>query len=323
MLRPCDRALGLASDQAGAVSASQLYAVGVTAKQVRVAVRARRWRRVLPGVFVVFTGPLPDLTRVWCALLYAGAGATASHGTALWLHDGAERGTPLPRPIELSVPHERKVKAPAGVVVHRRRKLPDSWGSPPRLRVEPTVLDLAEAAHGEDAALEPVLRAIQRRLTKASRLRTELGRRGRHRWRGLLTEVLAEENDGVTTPLELRYARDVERAHRLPKAERNRPEGANGRRRYRDNRYVEFGLVVELDGEEAHPRDDAHLDRRRDNAVTVMQQGTLRYGWREVTGLRCATADEVARALQHRGWTGRAHPCGLGCRLPGTWTRLG
>lgn len=320
------RALAVAQEQAGALSMRQALALGLTRSQVAAAVTAGRWRRALPGVFVVFTGPMPSLTRVWCAQLFCGPGAVAAGRTALWLLDGAGRDEPLPHPIELYVPHGRRVRAPRGVVVRRRRDLDRSTasaGTPRRTRLEATVLDLADRAGSEEGAVDVVLRVIQRRLTTARRLRAELAARARHRRRGLLTDMLAEVDDGVTTPLELRYARDVERAHGLPAAQRNRPEGRSGRRRYRNNRYLDFGLLVELDGEEAHPPEEAYLDRRRDNAVVVVEQGTLRYGWRDVTGRRCLTADEVGAALAHRGWTGRPTPCGPDCRLRVSRARTG
>ncbi|MFI7586198.1 hypothetical protein ACIB24_03895 [Spongisporangium articulatum] len=308
----------LAAEQGGAVSRPQLLAIGVTQAQIEAALLARRWRRVLSGVYVTFTGPLPDLTRIWCAVLHGGRGAVASHGTALWLHD--RTNLLLPSTISVSIPHERQVSGRPGLVVHRRRDLARvtaAAGSPPRVRLEVAVLDVADQAAAEEAALDPVLRAIQRRLTTADRLRLELSSRGRHRWRGLLGEMFTEVDDGVTTPLERRYVRDVERAHGLPVAERNRTEPTRRGNRYRDNRYVDFGLLVELDGLEAHPPEERHLDRARDNATAVTGQGTLRYGWRDVTAWRCATAEQVGTALQVRGWRGAPRRCGPACRITG------
>jgi very-short-patch-repair endonuclease len=79
--------------------------------------------------------------------------------------------------------------------------------------------------------------------------------------------------------------------------------------------FVEFGLIVELDGQEAHPTGDAFRDRRRDNQVTVSGRRTLRYGWREVSQDPCGVAAEVAAVLTILGWTGNPHPCGPRCTL--------
>ncbi|MBA3252556.1 MAG: hypothetical protein H0T66_20145 [Geodermatophilaceae bacterium] len=61
----------------------------------------RRRRRVHPGVYATFNGPLPDLARVWAALLYVGEDAVASHDCTEWLH-----GLPadLPPTVSVSVP---------------------------------------------------------------------------------------------------------------------------------------------------------------------------------------------------------------------------
>jgi hypothetical protein len=84
---------GLADHQAGAVSRAQLLASGMTDSQIDAQLNARRWQRIYPGVFVTFTGPLPELTRIWCAVLYAGDGAVASYRTAAWLQ-GIEDALP-------------------------------------------------------------------------------------------------------------------------------------------------------------------------------------------------------------------------------------
>ena len=57
----------------------------MTDGQITAQLRARRWQRGLPGVYVTYTGPLTPLAHVWVALLYCGDGATAIHGTAEWL----------------------------------------------------------------------------------------------------------------------------------------------------------------------------------------------------------------------------------------------
>jgi hypothetical protein len=121
----------------------------------------------------------------------------------------------------------------------------------------------------------------------------------------------------VASPLELRYARDVERAHGLPPGLRNRPErGPQGKTRYHDVRYPEFGTVVELDGREAHPGDEAFRDLYRDNVLAAAGDQVLRYGWRDVTCRTCASAFQVGTLLARRGWTGHLRKCGPTCRLP-------
>ena len=70
-----------------------------------------RWRRVLPGVYATFTGPISAHGRVWAALLYAGRDAAASHGTALWLWELTDEA---PAVIDVVVPESRRVLAQPG-----------------------------------------------------------------------------------------------------------------------------------------------------------------------------------------------------------------
>lgn len=98
-----------------------------------------------------------------------------------------------------------------------------------------------------------------------------------------MSGLLLEVGEGVTTPLERHYVRDVERAHALPRGSRNQLDVGGGRRRYRDVRYQRWRLVVELDGRAAHPEDEREFDDLRDNEVATRGERTLRYGWRSVT----------------------------------------
>lgn len=133
----------------------------------------------------------------------------------------------------------------------------------------------------------------------------------------LLTEVA----DGIQSPLERRYLKDVERPHGLPRGARNRVEGRRGHRRYRDVRYRRFRVVVELDGRAAHPEHDRERDDLRDNELAERGEQTLRYGWRSVTGRRCQVALQVAGLLARNGWAGVATPCGEGGPVGGAYGR--
>lgn len=83
----------LAVAQDGVLSRSQALACGLTDGMLETEQRARRWQRPFAGVYVTFSGPLPERTKVWAALLAAGRGAVASHSTAAWL-DGLRDGAP-------------------------------------------------------------------------------------------------------------------------------------------------------------------------------------------------------------------------------------
>ncbi len=112
------------------------------------------------------------------------------------------------------------------------------------------------------------------------------------------------------SPLELNYARDVERAHGLPRGKRQLRSRRGSY--YRDVTYEEFQLIVELDGRLGHDGLGRFRDMRRDNLAILMGQLTLRYGWFDVVDRPCQVAWEVAAVLAARGWTAvpsRCHRC--------------
>ena len=311
----------VARAQAGVVARRQLLGLGLTEGQVGALLDNRRWRGLLPGVYATFTGPVPPLAQAWAACLACGDGAALGGRTALWLWGVLPE--PPPR-TTVCIPERRHITPPTGVTVVRRRRLGSAVHpvrSPPVLKVEEAVLDVADDGDAR-RAVDVVLRAVGERRTTPARLRAALAWRRRHRHRGLLVELLTESEEGVRSFLERRYRRDVELAHGLPRAERNRTEpvlNASGRavrNRYRDVRYRGRRLVVELDGDEAHRPWRRPTDRARDNSVTLAEDRHLEYGWQEVVGEPCRVALEVATVLRQQGWRGFPSRCGPGCSLP-------
>jgi hypothetical protein len=312
------RILALAGEQAGCVSRTQLVDVGLSDDQLRQAVASGRWADTgFPGVYLASPGLDDYPTRCWAALLYAGAGAVLSHATASWwwrLRDEA------PDDVHVTVPVSRRVRPQAGLRVHYALHLEETRHPgliPPRTRIEDTVLDLADAPRSRAVdVIDLVLRACQRRLTTSARLAERLEMRLKIRHRKLLTDVLAEAAEGVQSALERRYARDVERAHGLPRGRRSRQEGRPGGRRYRDVRYDRWSTVVELDGATYHPEELREQDQLRDNDVLVEDGArTVRYGWRTVTVTPCTAAAQVLTLVVQGGWTGTPRRCGPSCTL--------
>jgi hypothetical protein len=308
----------LSSGQEGVVARRQLTEIGIGRPFVRSQLRGKRWRRVLPGVYATFTGPLPDLARVWAAVLYAGPDAAASHQTAAWLNS---LRPDLPERLDICVPHGHRHRGSRKTVRVRQSRHLAARVHPARLPqqtgLEDTVLDLTDAARSERPVVDVVLRACQQRLTTAARLTLTMRSRKRIRWRGLQKELLTDVRDGVLSTLERRYFRDVERAHGLPTGQRNCADDSGSRRRYRDVRYRRWRLVVELDGRAAHPAEERELDDLRDNQVAERAERTLRYGWRSVAATPCATAAQVARLLTQNGWKGTPVPCSPTCTVAG------
>jgi very-short-patch-repair endonuclease len=286
---------------------------GITDAMIRAQVDAHRWQRVHPSTFVAHNGELGFRTRAWAAVLFCGPSAVVSHRAAGYLIGLLDRP---PAVIDVSVPARRRPRGARGIRINRRRIALASSGSPPRVTVEDTVLDLVCRAANTDEVVSLITAACQRRLTTAARLREAAQRRGTLPWRSLVNDVLLEA-DSAHSALEWRYLRDVERRHGLPASKRQAP-GRRGRSNlWRDVAYRKYRLIVELDGTAAHPPEDRHRDMARDNRVVVEGGKSLSYGWHAVAGHFCEAADQVATVLQHSGWTGTPTPCGPNCPVGG------
>jgi hypothetical protein len=246
-----------------------------------------------------------------------------SHETAAEL----QRLTDKPaETIHVTVPGQRHIAAIRGVSLHRSRRAVDAVqrdSSPPRTRVEETVLDLTQAAANFDDVCGWVTRAFARDLTDEPRLRAAMRHRPKLRWRADLHALISAAASGDHSVLEYRYERDVERAHGLPEPVRQAPfAGPDSGRGRRDRVYREYGVVVELDGRLGHGPEDQWWDKARDNAAAADGNQSLRYGWAHIRWNPCATALQVARVLRIRGWDGWPRPCSPGCPVERALARL-
>lgn len=302
----------LAEVQDLALSRAQLLALGASSAWIARRVSSGAWQRPFPGVVVTHSGPVSWVTRARCAVLYAGGGAALSHAAAAHLY-GFDRKPPPA--VDVSVPATRRVTPQPGLRIHLRRRMPRAQGSLPCVNPVDTVLDVAGTARDVDAVVAAVTAAAREGI-RPWHVRRALEERARHPHRALLRDLLADVADGVESPLEARYRRDVERAHGLPRATLQGRQRLDGGWIRSDARYAEQGVRIELDGALAHPGGRTDADTWRDNAVLLTAGDlTLRYRWRHVAVTPCRTALQVSSALRGRGWSGRPVPCGPGCAV--------
>lgn len=309
----CQRLLRL---QLGVIASWQAEYAGLSVLRMKNLVRYGRWQRLHHGVYAAFTGEPSRDAVMWAAVLRAGPQSILSHETAAELDGLVDKRSKL---LHVTIPESQRVRPIPGFVIHRSSRIleaRDPRSLPPRTMVEETVLDLAQAATSFDNVISLVARSCQRRLTTPFLLTLALEARAKTRWRAELELALRDVADGVHSVLEYRYLRDVERAHGLPTADRQARAVQHGRMVYRDARYGEYGVAVELDGKASHPDDRRWRDNRRDNAAAADGLFTLRYGWADVTERPCETAEEVGAVLGRRGWPGPLRRCGPACRLP-------
>jgi len=306
--------------QSRIVGRRQAVRYGVTRAAVGRRIRSGAWQRLHRGTYATFSGVPPREARLWAAVVRAGSGAVLSYETAAEVHRLVDQPSSK---IHITVPisHDPARRGPIrGVIIHRSRNLASEHLPPwqlPRTPIEETVLDLVESAKTTDDAFAWLTRAIGRGLVNPAMLRDALAARKRMRRRRWLVEALADVADGVMSPIELRYVRDVERAHGLPHARRQARRELDGGVRYLDNFYEAFRLCVEIDGRLTHPPEQKWRDADRDSDNLFRDDvQTIRLGLRHVTSGRCAQAAKLARLFIRRGWdAGGLRPCGPDCAV--------
>jgi hypothetical protein len=306
--------------QSRIVGRRQAVGNGVTGSAVGRRFRSGAWQRLHRGTYATFSGVPPRQARLWAALVRAGSGAVLSHETAAEVHELIDK--PAAK-IHITVPisHDPARRGPIrGVIIHRSRNVASQPLPPwqlPRTPIAETVLDLIESAKTTDDAFAWLTRAVSRDLVHPAMLREALKARKRMRRRPWLLEALTDVADGVMSPIELRYVRDVERAHGLPSARRQVRRELDGGVRFLDNFYEAFKLCVEIDGRLTHPPEQKWRDADRDSDNLFRDDvQTIRLGLRHVTSGRCAQAAKLAALFTRRGWDGEGlRPCGPDCAV--------
>lgn len=282
----------VAAYQDDVVTREQCLGLGLSRTVIQRHLDQGLWWPVARGVYYLAGSSPPWPARAWAGILIGGTGAMLA-GRAAAFRWGILKEQP--GIIEVLVP-ERRTPAPRSPWKFiRTRNPPRPSGSPPRTPLPRTVIDLCAAEPRRAPAW--LADALHSRKTTASALVAEVNRRERVPQRQLLVSLLGRHVEGVDSELEHIYARDVERAHGLPR----------GRRQSRDGRYrkdVDYGgLIVELDGRIGHEGEGRFRDMERDNFHLLSGQVTLRYGWQDCVERPCEVAYQVARMLRQLGWT--------------------
>lgn len=117
----------LARNQAGVVSRQQALKAGLTRGMIDTKVKSGWWVLVHAGVYQIFTGHITREARLWAAILYAGQGAYLSHRTAAQINKLTDDESPV---IDVTIPSNRRVKAPEGVSIHLSSHKAMVWRPP-------------------------------------------------------------------------------------------------------------------------------------------------------------------------------------------------
>jgi len=304
--------------QDGLIARRQVLAAGGSAHDIRRRLRRREWATVHPGVYVNHTGPLTWRQRAWAAVLLHWP-AALSGASALRAHEGPGRRRHDDRAtIEVIVRRGRRATSIPGVGVRASRRFDEAVQldlHPPRQRYDDAIIELADTAHDDLAAIATLADACGARRTTAARLRAQVAVMSRLRRRRWLEAVLDDIAEGTCSVLEHAYLTRVERAHGLPRGLRQIPDrDGRGRRVYRDVVYggnrPRWRQYVELDGRLGHETTaDRDRDLERDLDAALEHADSVRLGYGQVLGRPCGTAAKLGRLFQRQGWNGEATRC--------------
>lgn len=304
----------LTMTQDGVISRRQILATDGTDDDIARLRRRRELIHVHRGVYVNHSGRLTQAQRHWAAVLAFWPAALA-HTSAL--------PDPPTTVVHVAVGPGRNLQPLPRIVLHRTPNFEhraELDRNPPAIRLEHALIDVVSGElRREDvvSAFAVLARICATRRTIPQRILQVLATRQRVCGRRTLEAMLADVRDGACSVLERGYLHRVERAHGLPRGERQTRSTATGRSTYQDVRYRGQGVVVELDGRAFH---DSPRDRDRDalrDLAELSRSGvvTTRLTYGLVFDDACRTALLIGDLLRRRGWTGRPQSCPK-CRRP-------
>lgn len=286
----------LISFQHGLFTREQCLTLGGSVEFLRRMVRQRRFHRLAAGLYSAVAEP-DWLGWAWGGLLLGGSHATLGGSAAAHLHGFAGQ----PSVIEVWAPVPPRVTGPWKF----RRGSRLGRGEPSRVSAVEALLEVASAQEGE-AAQATIIAALHSRRVSATTLNSWVMNSPRLRNRRFILEALELAAAGAESVLEARFLERVERAHGLPAGARQVSISSGTRT---DVGYLQFGVLVELDGRLGHEGSGAFRDAARDNAHALQGWVTLRFGWLDVTRRPCQVATILATTLNTHGWRGELREC--------------
>lgn len=292
----------LADAQEGVFSLRQAYRSGLTRWDVRIEVRAGRWRRHATQCVCTHTGPLPPRAELWLAVLEAGSRAVLD-GTGALIAAGLEGFTV--DAIRVSVPRGTKPVQSRGSMVRQTRRLRRSDlvdTGIPRVRVPVAAVRAALWATSDRQAALILSMVVQQRLTTASQIGLALLDVRRDKRRRFLERIVLDLVSGAEALGELDFARMC-RERGWPPPDRQVVRRDSRGTYVLDVRWDRYRVVVEVDGIHHLSAPQVVGDALRQNAISMSGDTVLRI---PLLGLRIAPdrfLDQIAQTLADRGWT--------------------
>ncbi|HUW17165.1 MAG TPA: hypothetical protein VMW94_08800 [Actinomycetes bacterium] len=248
----------LAHVQEGIVLAWQLRELGINSSTISDWTRTGgRWRRLLPGTYLVMPGEPTTTQQMRAALLYAGRTAVLTGVTAAAVHGLRKLPCSPCSPVHVSLDFARHRSTAGFVLVERTRRPiePTTVAGFPVAPLPRALFDASRRIAHRPQTRALILEAIQRRLVTAEQLRDEVDA-GQRRWTALLRDTLKDSTSGVQSAEEARF-RDGYLAAGLPEPLWNPTLlTREGTFIARPDAYLgSVGLAIEIDSREHHAAD--------------------------------------------------------------------
>lgn len=276
--------------QSGLVSRRQAFALGMTPSAVDHRVRTRRWRPLLPQVYLARDHRYDDEVKIRAAVLWAGEGAVLSGVAAAWWHGMIDQVPPV---VGITVARRRCPRGRPGLAVRRRElAVPDvTERRGVVLTARPlTLLEAAVELGTQGSAL--LDRGLQRWVNFPAVYRAHNRNLGRHgsASAGRLLVAAADRSASVAERLLVRMLRE---------------SGARGWRcgfpvgeHVVDVAFPAAKVLIEVDGWARHTDTErAQVDKRRQNALVRAGWTVLRYTWHDLVQRPRAVLAEIAHAV--------------------------
>lgn len=296
----------LFDSQRGLATRRQLLAAGLDDEAIRVRIRARRWQRVLPGIYASTTGHLTIEQRRVAATLFTsptsqvtGIGALTWHGFHHLPHD------PL---VHVLVPHEVRRGSRGFVRVQRTHRLDTHASTCHGYTVCSVARAVCDACRGLTLLRDIraiVAESVQRNLTSVAALEAELRMAGSSRT-ALLRQAIREVASGARSAPEAELQKIFPPDTRLRIIWNPRLEGMDGTPLPSPDAWIdEVGVAVEVDSREYHLSPDGwERTMRRHNLLSSYGALVLHFSPSEIRARRRSVRATIERACRKRAAEG-------------------
>jgi hypothetical protein len=191
------------------------------------------------------------------------------------------------------------------VIIHRTARLPDKElqvGLPRRTTMARSLVDAAQWAATDDEARAIVAAACRQRAVRPEEICEVVRRHPRARRRSIVLETIGFAATGAETPSEIDFYK-LCRAHGLPPPDRQVPRrDEQGRQRYIDALWREYGVQAEVDGGVHTDPEVWWEDQFRQNDLWIDREVVLRFPAWAIKHRPAEVAAQLRRALLAGGW---------------------